>query len=505
MRRTGLLETTAVAALLMIAGCTVVGPDFKPPEADSAQSWVDGKQPVAKRPKSVPVAEAIDPQWWTLFNDPTLTALEKRVADENPDVQVASVRMLESRAQLGVAEASFWPTSHANASYTRQQASNTGQFATNPNALGANGASGNIAGGLQPLRLKPFDIFQVGFDASWEIDLWGGVKRSVESATASLQAAEEARRAVLLSTLAEVARDYIALRGIQTDLRIARDNVKTARQSLNLTQQRAAGGVTTDLDVANASAQLRNITAQIPQLEQREAAAINALSLLLGQPPNALRDELAMAKPVPPVPPRVPVGLPSELARRRPDLRQAEAQLHAATADIGVAIADFYPKLTLAGSAGLQSVQFGRVFDLHSKIYALGPGISVPLFEGGRLKATLHFREATQQEAAINYQKTVLGAWHEVDNALTAYGTEQARREELLLAEGDNRRALGRKAVISRGSPTSWRCWTRSAACWRRNCNWRTAPPPSPAISWRFTKRSAVDGSRTCRKMPRMR
>lgn len=442
MRPKRMLGTTIVTAL-MLAGCTVVGPDFTAPTPDSAKSWVSKEKEKPKPARSVPVAAPIDANWWTLFNDPILTALEHRVAEDNLDIQGASFRLAESRAQLGVARAAEMPRLNGNASYTRQKASNNGQFATNPNALGANGASGNTAGGLTARRLNPFDVFQFGFDASWEVDLWGGVKRAVESASASVEASEEARRTILLSSLAEVARDYISLRGVQTQLRIARDNVKTARQSLNLTQQRAAGGVTTDLDVANASAQLRNTTAQIPRLEQQEASFINALSLLLGQPPNALRAELATAKPVPPVPPRVPVGLPSELARRRPDIRQAEAQLHATTADIGVAIADFYPSVKISGSLGMQSVQFARLFDLNSHLYAAGPGLSVPLFDAGRLRATLHFREAAQQEAAIAYQKTVLGAWHEVDNALTAYGAEQSRRDELLLAERDNHQALG--------------------------------------------------------------
>jgi NodT family efflux transporter outer membrane factor (OMF) lipoprotein len=225
-------------------------------------------------------------------------------------------------------------------------------------------------------------------------------------------------------------------------LAIARENVRTARQSLDLTQQRAAGGVTTDLDVANASAQLRTTLSQIPTLEQQEAQTINALSLLLGQPPNALRDELVTAKPVPPVPPRVPVGLPSELARRRPDIRQAEAQLHAATADIGVAQANFYPSLNLTGSFGLQSLQFGKVFNLSSKQYSIGPGLTIPIFQGGQLRSTLQLREALQQEAAVNFQKTVLQAWHDVDNALTAYKAEQTRRDELIHAVAENQRAL---------------------------------------------------------------
>ncbi len=391
---------------------------------------------------SEPVAAPVDPDWWTLFNDGELTTLERRVAAENLDVRVATTRLAESRAQLGVARSAEFPTFNANGSYTREKASNVGQFAAAPNPLGANGEFGNSAGGLRSANLAPFSVYQAGFDASWELDLWGGVKRSVESATASVQAAAEARRAALLSSLAEVARDYIALRGVQTQLHIARDNVHTAEQSLQLTQQRAAGGVTTDLDVANASAQLRSTMAQIPGLEQQEAAEINALSLLLGQPPNALRGDLAEARPVPPVPPRVPVGLPSELARRRPDVMQAEAQLHAATATIGVAVAAFYPSVTLSGSIGLQALQPSHFFSFNARDYAAGPGITIPIFQGGQLKATLQLRKAQQEEAAVNYQKTVLQAFHDVDNALTAYQTEQARRDQLVLAVAQNQRAL---------------------------------------------------------------
>jgi NodT family efflux transporter outer membrane factor (OMF) lipoprotein len=431
----------AAAALLLLAGCTV-GPNFETPEWLSPASWFAKKAEPIQRTPSLPVAEPIDPDWWDLFKDPALTALERRVAGENLDVQVATVRLAESRAQLGIVGAAQFPNLNANGSYTRQKASDVGVFSNAPNALGANGASGSTTGGVSSSVLNAFDVYQVGFDASWEVDLWGRVRRSVESATASVEASAEARRDTLISNLAELARDYIQLRGIQLQLQIARDNTKTAQQSLQLTQQRATGGVTTDLDVANAAAQLRTTEAQIPALEQQESEFINAISLLLGQPPNTLQAELIKPKPVPPIPPRIPVGVPSELARRRPDVRQAEAQLHATTADIGVAVANFYPSVTLTGSVGLQSLQPWQMFNLNARNFAAGPGITIPIFEGGQLRATLVLRKAQQQEAAIFYQKTVLNAWHEVDNALTAYRTEQVRRDRLAEAVAQNQRAL---------------------------------------------------------------
>jgi NodT family efflux transporter outer membrane factor (OMF) lipoprotein len=427
-------------SLLLLGGCTTLGPDFTAPGWKGAASWFGAGNPRA--PVSETVEAPIDPDWWTLFKDPTLTALEQRVANENLDVSIAAVRIEESRAQYDNAVAAGIPNHNGNASYTRQKASNVGVFANAPSPLGASGISGGSAGGLASHRLNAFDAYQVGFDASWELDLWGKIRRSVESAGAVAKATEEARRGVLLTNLAEVARDYITLRGVQTELRIARDNARIAQDSLKLTQQRAAGGMTTNLDVANAAAQLSTTLAQIPSLEQQEAQLINAVSLLLGMPPNGLRAELQTPGAVPPVPPRVPVGLPSELARRRPDVREAEARLHAATANIGVARAAFYPSVTLSGSLGLQAIQFAPMFGWNARQYAFGPGISVPIFENGQLKATLHLNEAQQKEAVLNYQKTVLTALHEVDNALTAYRSEQARRQLLIDAVTESRQAL---------------------------------------------------------------
>jgi NodT family efflux transporter outer membrane factor (OMF) lipoprotein len=432
-----------VAAVLLLCGCTM-GPDFKRPDASAPDTWTGTS---VKPAASMPVAEPMDPDWWRLFHDNELTTLEEHVATENLDVRVATIRLAESRAQLGVAQADAYPNLEANGSYQRVKASNNGQFSglaptATSSSSAANGAAGNSTGGVSGSTIPALDIYQYGFDSTWELDLWGKVRRSVEAADANVTTNEETRRDTLLTSLAEVARDYVQLRGTQVRLQIARDNLKTAQQSQELTRERAAGGVTTDLDVANASAQVATFAAEIPPLEQQERQFINALSLLLGQPPQALRDELVMARPVPPVPPRIPVGLPSELARRRPDIRQAEAQLHAATATIGVAEANFYPSFTLGGSVGLQGLQLAQLFDLSSLMYALGPSINIPIFEGGRLKSTLELRQQQQKEAAVVYQRTVLNAWHEIDNSMTAYQAEQHRRDQLAEAVAQNERAV---------------------------------------------------------------
>jgi NodT family efflux transporter outer membrane factor (OMF) lipoprotein len=211
---------------------------------------------------------------------------------------------------------------------------------------------------------------------------------------------------------------------------------------LDLTRKRANDGLSSQIDVANAGAQAASIQADIPQLEQRAAQAINQLSFLLAQPPGALSEELAEANPVPPPPPRVPVGLPSELAQRRPDIRQAEAQLHAATAQIGVAKASFYPSVTLSATFALQAMKFADLANWNARSLTAGPLISVPIFEGGRLTGNLTLTETRQQEAALDYQRTVLGAWEEVADALVAYQAEQRRREQISIAVEENRRAL---------------------------------------------------------------
>lgn len=454
-------RATVMACLL--TGCTV-GPSFKPQTIWSPSTWFGGGRPsalTATAPFSTPVTEPIDPAWWNIFHDAELTSLENRVAAANLNVRLSTIRLAESRSQRQITGADQFPTLQGSGSYTRERvsgkgvvglfagggssggASSSGSFGSmGSSANGTGGRSGGIPTSTAGGSIQPFNLFQYGFDASWELDLWGRVRREVESADASVEASADARRNALLSVVAEVARDYVQLRGTQVQLAIARENTITEQESLDLSQQRFRGGLTTELDVANAGAELQTTLAQVPQLEQQQAQAINALSFLLGEAPGALQAELIRPGTVPPVPPRVPVGVPSELARRRPDIRQAEAQLHAATADIGVAVADFYPKVTLDGSVGLQALKFKDLGNWGARQYGLGPTISLPIFQGGRLRATLALRKVEQQEAALNYQQTVLQAWHDVDNALTAYAAEQRRHDALAAAESQDRLAL---------------------------------------------------------------
>lgn len=436
-------RTPLALAALLLAGCTV-GPDFKAPEAKAPAAWHALSE--AGGMPSRAVTRAVNQRWWESFNDPELTRLEAEAAKQNLDLAAAIERVAESRAQAGIVGADALPTLNGNASYTRELASKRG-ILTLGSQSGSNGTSangtGSGAGGIPASTFQPFDLWQYGFDATWELDLWGRVRREQESAAASVEASADAAQGALISVLAEVARDYIQLRGVQTNLAIARENLGIASQSLRLTQERTAAGLTSQLDVANASAQVASVEAQIPALEQQEQQLFNALALLLAREPGALAGELGIAKPVPPTPPEVPIGLPSELARRRPDIRQAEAQLHSATADIGVAVADYFPRITLSGSVGLQALQFKDLGSWNAGQYAFGPSITLPIFEGGRIAATVELRKAQQREAAIAYRKTVLSAFHDVDNALIAYQAEQRRRARLETQVVQNRRALG--------------------------------------------------------------
>jgi NodT family efflux transporter outer membrane factor (OMF) lipoprotein len=439
----------AVLVAALLAGCSS-GPDFAAPGAWSPSAWFKTETapstpaPATKPVASAPVAEPIDPDWWTIFGDPELTSLEKRVASANLDLRVATLRLAQSRAQLRIAAAPEFPTLNGEASYQRELPSKKGIFSLlsgggSSSTPAPGGAGGAPAGGMP---IAPFNLWQYGFDASWEADLWGRIARSIEAADATLEASKQARRDTLVSVLAEVARDYIQLRGTQRQLAISDENLAVAADNLALTKERESHGLASDLDVQQAAAQLDRTKATIPTLEQQETQAIDQLSFLLGDPPRTLSSELSTPQPIPATPPRVPIGLPSELARRRPDIREAEAQLHAQTAEVGVAVASFYPTITLNGSIDMQALRFKDLTSWGALTYTVGPSVSLPIFEGGRLTGNLELTKAAQQAAAIAYQRTVLNAWQEVDNALVAYAAEQKRREEIVAAIAHDRRAL---------------------------------------------------------------
>lgn len=430
MRKFRLLRRAGAFAVAgaMLGGCTL-GPDFAEPDAHLPDTATFDRAAVSDRHLPSPT----DPAWWNVFRDPILTSLASRLAEANLDVRTAAIRIAESRYQRGATAAAELPSINADGKYQRELYSRNGIVSLIGPLLGPSGANG--------VAIQPINEYTVGLDMSWELDLWGRVRRQIEAADAQVDQAEDRRRDALVSSLAELARDYIQLRGAQEQIRIVENNLKVDREILQLAQQLQQKGVRSGLDAENAAAQVEGVSAQLPSLRQQEIQYRNAIALLLDQPPAALDATLARGA-IPKSPPRIALGLPSELARRRPDIRQAEDQLHAATANIGVAIASFYPKFQLNGTVELDSLQFSTLFNAHSLQYMAGPSVSLPLFDGARLKSMLDLSTAQQAEAAVTYHKTVLQAWHEVVNALAAYRLEQVRRARLRAQLDHTRAAL---------------------------------------------------------------
>jgi NodT family efflux transporter outer membrane factor (OMF) lipoprotein len=427
-------DGVVAAMVVLLSGCALsscaLGPDFTEPNPHLPDNATFNGQVVSDAHLPTPT----DPNWWRIFGDPILTNLESRVAEANLDVRTAAIRIAESRYQRGQAAAAELPSINGDGKYQRELYSKNGIISLLSPLLGP-GSSGGIP-------ITPINEYSVGLDMSWELDLWGRVRRQVEAADAQVDQAEDRRRDALVSSLAELARNYIQLRGTQDQIRIAENNLRVDRDILQLAQQLQQKGVRSGLDAENAAAQVEGIRAQLPALQQQQIQYQNAIALLLDLPPSSLNGELGYGRAALRLPAHVPLGLPSELARRRPDIRQAEDQLHAATANIGVAIASFYPKFQLNGQVVLDSLQFSSLYNASSLQYTAGPSVTIPLFDGFRLQSSLHLSEVQQAEAAITYHKTVLQAWHEVVNAIASLRLEQVRRARLRAQLDHTRAAL---------------------------------------------------------------
>ncbi|MDH6168035.1 NodT family efflux transporter outer membrane factor (OMF) lipoprotein [Variovorax boronicumulans] len=438
-------NAVAAAALALLVGGCAVGPDHKPSEPRAPadwSAWHGGSSSLLGAERRAAPTASIAPGDWKAFNDPMLDRLQAMVLAANPDLQTAALRFAQSRVQRATAAAQRGPQVNASAGVTRQRQSESGAATRMIDALGSSATNKD-----QLIRTlsEPYNLYQAGFDASWEIDLWSRVRRAVEAADADAAASSAMLQQAELSVQAELARNYFELRGTQRELRIARADIAAATESLELVQARADGGLVTDLDPVRQRTLLAELRARIPSLLQQEAEAMNRITLLIGAPPGALNTELADATDhtgdAPPLP-DLTLGLPSDLARRRPDIAAAEAQLHAATARVGVAVADLYPRITLGAGFGYESVGSERFGDWGSRQWHVGPSLSLPIFDNGRRRSTVDLRELQQQEAAVAFQQTVLKVWHEIDTALNAYSAERQRHTELIERERQSRDAL---------------------------------------------------------------
>jgi multidrug efflux system outer membrane protein len=405
----------------MMAGGCAVGPNYQRPEADAPKQW---SEPLSGGETKTPASLVA---WWNNFHDAELDSLIGRAVQSNLDLQIAQARVREARAQYGVAVAEFFPTVNASTSYARQRQSQ------NQPVIGA-----------FPVPSSAFqnNVYQAGFDASWEIDVFGGTRRAAQAAKAGVEASEFNRRDTLVTLLGEVARDYIDVRGYQRQLSIANENIEAQAGALAITQIRYTNGLTSDLDVQQASTLLATTKAEIPTLKSSLQASIHRLGVLLGQPPGALQAELSAAEPIPVAPPEIQVGLPSDLLLRRPDVQRAERQLAAATANIGVAEADLFPKFFLTGDAGYESVSASDWFSPGSKFWSAGPTVQWQIFDAGRIRSNIKVQNARQEEALAGYEKTVLTAFEDVENDLVSYANEQIRRRSLEDAVTSSQKSL---------------------------------------------------------------
>ena len=421
MSWTKILGSLAAVGLAGAGGCAV-GPDYHPSSPHVPATW---SSPPANGLTDIAAAAST---WWTSFNDVELDSLIQRAAQSNPDLRVAEARLRQARAVREMSAADFWPSLDASGSYARaKQSENQPLFGTLP---------------LPPNFPFEYSVYKAGFDASWEIDLFGAKRRALEAATAESEGAIEARNDAMVSLLAEVARNYVELRGSQHRLEIAQRDLNLQEDALELTRARFQSGVTNELDVTRAAALLASLRAAIPPLETAVRRSMYALAVLLGREPGNLLAELSPSQPVPPAPPEVPIGLPSDLLRRRPDVRRAERQLAAETARIGVAKSDWFPKLSLTGDAGVESVSVGNWFDPGSRFWSIGPSLQWRVLDFGRVRAQVRAQTAVQEAALATYEKAVLISLQEAENAVVAYAKEQNRHQALADAVAENRRSL---------------------------------------------------------------
>lgn len=416
----------AVVGLFLGSGCATslrqwaaqgfrVGPDYCPPGAELSASWRDHEQAglLSEGPEN--------PEWWTVFNDPVLNQLVATARRENLPLRVAALRVLEARAQLGVARGSWFPQEQLlQGAYKRTQ-------------MSENGYPFSKFAGLPGFKLD-YDDWVFGAQLAWELDFWGRFRRMIESAEANLESEQWACRAALVLLQAETASTYLQLRTTDERLALARKNAELQRETLRIAKARFDNGNVSAVDVYQAEAMLANTEAAIPLLETLRRVSENRLCTLLGAPPQDLGPMLAGADRIPEVPPEIVVGIPADLLRRRPDVLQAERRAAAQCARIGVAEAEFYPHIAITGQLGYQAENFSSLFDARSFTGVLAPGFRWNLLNYGRIRNSVLMEDARFRQAVLGYRETVLRASEEVEGAITAFLKEKVRVRQLSLA-----------------------------------------------------------------------
>jgi NodT family efflux transporter outer membrane factor (OMF) lipoprotein len=420
----GFVLTLVCGLALSLSGCKV-GPNYAgPPEMASPPDFAAVPPGAVPDVKSVPAQGDVElAAWWKQFGDTQLDSLVEKALVGNLDLQLAQARVKEARAARGIVVADWFPAVGAGGTYSRSRSSdNIGFIGPNP------------SGGT--------DLYTAGFDASWEIDFWGKTARGVEAADAIIGQTIESRRDVMISLLAEVVSNYVTLRGQQERLAVTERAVKAQEDSLKLTESRFRAGLVGELDVSQAKAQLENRVAQLFPINTEIQRAINRIGVLLGKPPRAFAEELSPRAKLPVAPAVVNVGIPSELLKRRPDIRAAERALASQTARIGVATADLYPSFSITAALGLQSNQFGSWFNAGSRYWNVVPGVSWPILDWGRIRSNIQVADARAEQSMIIYEQTVLTSFEDVESSLLQMVSEQQRYGALTRAVDSSARAV---------------------------------------------------------------
>ncbi len=381
-----------------------MGPNYRPPDTASPAAWHAELNGGLTARETDPGALA---RWWTTLDDPVLSELITAAVADNLDLRRARARVREARARRGIAGADRFPTLAVNGSASRTRSSE------------------EAGTGLTS------ELYSVGFDASWELDLFGGTRRAVEAAEADLQATHEDLHDALVSLVAEVALNYVEVRSFQTRLSLAEANLAIQSDTYDIAHWRREAGLTTQLDVDQAKSSLEQTRSQIPTLRTGLDQAKNRLAVLLGRHPGVLEDVLREPKAIPVTPLEVAVGVPADVLRRRPDVRRAERELAAQTAQVGVATAARYPSLSLAGTIGLEALSFSNVFLASARTYRIVTNAAWTIFDAGRIRRNIEVQSALQEQALLGYEAAVLTALQDVENALVAYADEQMRRQSL--------------------------------------------------------------------------
>lgn len=397
-------------ALGLLQGCVTlvtVGPDYTPPETKMPDAWHQAAT------EGLAEGEANLQTWWDTLNDPVLADLIDRAGQGNLDLKEAVARIREARARLGIASGEQFPDIDGQGFFERSRTSK------------------GITEAVPPPQDRTDNFYGMGLDSSWEIDFWGRIKRSIESADASLKASIEDYRDVVVLLLADVASNYVEVRALQARIRLARANVEIQRRTLQLTKDRLEAGIAPELDVRQAELNLATTESVIPTLQILLVQAINRLGVLLGEHPSTLHAELAKPASIPKPPEEVTVGLPADLLRQRPDIRRAERSLAAQTAQIGVATADLYPRFSLLGTFALEAVDGVKFFDSGNQAYGFGPAFRWNIFDGGRIRNNIKAQDALTEQVLVRYENTVLRALEDVENSMVAYVQERDRREAL--------------------------------------------------------------------------